>query len=90
MPNPDPMEDTKVTFRVPGGTWDRVKSTRLSVWNADGGELFLEMNSEFIWTRDDGGETLFHIDTIIDLDTISCFQAIPASDSPVSVHVHCV
>ena len=86
MPNPDPMEDTKVTFRVPGGTWDRVKSTRLSVWNAAGGELFLEMNSQFI----DGRGTLFHIDTIIDLDTISCFQAIPASDSPVSVHVHCV
>ena len=86
MPNPDPMEDTKVTFRVPGGTWDRVKSTRLSVWNADGGELFLEMNSQFI----DGRGTLFHIDTIIDLDTISCFEAIPASLSPVSVHVHCV
>ena len=56
MPNPDPMEDTKVTFRVPGGTWDRVKSTRLSVWNADGGELFLEMNSQFR----DGRGTLFH------------------------------
>ena len=80
------MEDTKVTFRVPGGTWDKVKSTRLSVWNADGGELFLEMNSQFI----DGRGTLFHIDTIIDLDTISFFEAIPASLSPVSVHVHCV
>jgi hypothetical protein len=86
MPNPDPMEDTKVTFRVPGGTWDRVKSTRLSVWNADGGELFLEMNSQFI----DGRGTLFHINGIIDLDKIICFEAIPASLSPVSVHVHCV
>ena len=80
------MEDTNVIFRVPGGTWDRVKSPRLSVWNADGGELFLEMNSQFI----DGRGTLFHINTIIDLDTISCFEAIPASLSPVSVHVHCV
>ena len=80
------MKDTKVTFRVPGGTWDRVKSTRLSVWNADGGELFLEMNSEFM----DGRGTLFHINDILDFDTLVCFEAIPASDSPVSVHVHCV
>jgi len=84
------MEDKKVTFRVPGGTYSLVKTPRLSVWNADGGELFLETNSEFIWTRDDGGETLFRINGIVDLDTLVCFEATPASPYPVSVHVHCV
>ena len=80
------MEDTKVTFRVPGGTDSLVKSPRISVWNADGGELFLETNSEFM----DGRGTLFHINDILDFDTLVCFEAKPASPYPVSVHVHCV
>ena len=80
------MEDTKVTFRVPGGTDSLVKSPRISVWNAEGGELFLETNSEFM----DGRGTLFHINGILDLDTLLCFEAKPASPYPVSVHVHCV
>ena len=80
------MEDTKVTFKVPGGTCPLVKSPRISVWNANGGELFLELNSEFM----DGNRTLFHINGILDLHTLLCFEAKPASPYPVSVHVQCV
>ena len=47
---------------------------------------FLEMNSEFM----DGNGTLFHINDILDFDTLVCFEAKPASPYPVSVHVHCV
>ena len=84
-PPPQCIDAAKVTFKVPGGPGPALKSARVTVWNADGGELILEVNSEFV----DGLGTHYHINDIVhDFDTIWCFEGAPASPYPVSYDVH--
>ena len=84
-PPPQCIDAAKVTFKVPGGPGPALKSARVTVWNANGGELILEVNSEFM----DGLGTHYHINDIVhDFDTIWCFEGAPASPCPVSYDVH--